>query len=102
VSRYALWVHAAARDEIDELPGNMRQRVRNAIAALREDPRPSVSKALTLRDDIELEVRRIRLDPWRIVYAIDEDERAIAVFAIRKRPPYDYTDIEALLSSKRR
>lgn len=102
MNRYALWVHDSVRDEIDALPGNMRQRARRAISALRDDARPSASKALTVPDDISLEVRRIRLDPWRIVYAIDEEERAIAVFAIRRRPPYDYDDIEALLQLKRR
>lgn len=32
-----------------------------------------------------------------IVYAIPEEEKLIDVLAVRKRPPYDYGDLEALL-----
>lgn len=33
----------------------------------------------------------------RIVYAITEDGNWIDVLAVRKRPPYDYGDLRALL-----
>jgi len=42
----------------------------------------------------EWEVRRIRLENWRIIYAINENWREIAVLTIKKRPPYDYDDLE--------
>ena len=35
---------------------------------------------------------------WRIVYAVSEEERVVDVLAVRKRPPYDYGDMEALIS----
>ncbi len=89
----------------------MRQRVRRAIAALADEPRPAESKALVRpiqeepidaqgtavhTEDQPLEpaheLRRIRLDRWRIVYAITETDQAIDVLAVRKRPPYDYGD----------
>jgi mRNA interferase RelE/StbE len=44
------------------------------------------------------ELRRIRLERWRIVYAITEVDRAIDVLTVRKRPPYDYGDLERLLA----
>jgi mRNA interferase RelE/StbE len=31
------------------------------------------------------------------VYAVTEAERAVDVLAVRKRPPYDYGDLEELL-----
>ena len=49
-------------------------------------------------DLVPYELRRIRLDRWRIIYAIHEDERAIDVIAVRKRPPYDYGDLSQLLT----
>lgn len=32
------------------------------------------------------------------MYVITETERIVDVLAVRKRPPYDYGDLEALLS----
>ena len=46
----------------------------------------------------EWEVRRIRLEDWRIVYAVNETWQEIAVLTIQKRPPYDYEDLEFLVS----
>jgi mRNA interferase RelE/StbE len=86
----------AAWKEIKNLPGHMRQRVRKAVQALSERPRPAKSKALEL-PDFPLEIRRLRLDRWRILYAITEKEKIIDVLAVRKRPPYDYGDLETLL-----
>jgi len=44
-----------------------------------------------------LEVRRLRLDDWRIIYTVNEELRQVQVLTIRRRPPYDYSDLEALL-----
>jgi mRNA interferase RelE/StbE len=96
VSRYQLFVTPAAWKEIKGLPGQVRQRVRKAVAALAENPRPPKSKALTV-PGLQAEVRRLRLDRWRILYAITEADAIVDVLAFRKRPPYDYGDLEALL-----
>ena len=37
------------------------------------------------------------LDNWRIVYVVSDDETAVDVVAVRKRPPYDYGDLAELL-----
>jgi mRNA interferase RelE/StbE len=89
-------VHPQAWQEIKELPGNMPQRVRQTTDGLQAEPRPSQCKRLDTPDPA-LELRRIRLDRWRIVYAISEDEKLIDILAVRKRPPYDYGDLEQLL-----
>ena len=99
--KYKVYVLPQAWKEIKRLPGNMRQRVKRAIDGLSEDPRPPGSVKLdTSRlpeiDDVEL--RRLRIERWRIVYAITEAELYVDVLAVRKRPPYDYGDLERLLA----
>jgi mRNA interferase RelE/StbE len=97
VSVYKVYVTPGAWKEIKNLPGRMRQRVRKAVDAFADDPRPAKSKALDM-PDLACEVRRLRLDRWRIVYAITEADETVDVLAVRKRPPYDYGDLEALLT----
>lgn len=117
MSQYTVYVTPTAWDEVQDLPGHMRQRVRRVIAALADEPRPVESKALVRPIEEEArdvqdtaaraedqsqeparELRRIRLDRWRIVYTITETDQAIDVLTVRKRPPYDYGDLERLLS----
>jgi mRNA interferase RelE/StbE len=100
VSSYTVYVQAGAWHEIKGLPGNVRQRVRQAIDNLAEEPRPAASKTLEVEEDLP-ELRRIRLDRWRIIYSIDEDSRAIDILAVRRRPPYDYGDLAGLTSALR-
>jgi mRNA interferase RelE/StbE len=96
VKEYKVYVTPAAWKEIKKLPGHMRKRVRKAIDGFAENPRPPKSKALEL-PDFQAEVCRLRLDRWRIIYVISEDDEIVDVLAVRKRPPYDYGDLEALL-----
>jgi len=76
----------------------MRQRIKRAIDQLSENPRPAKSKVLDV-PEISQELRRLRLDRWRIVYAITEEDNVIDVLAIRKRPPYDYGDLVTLIEN---
>ncbi|MBE7530612.1 MAG: type II toxin-antitoxin system RelE/ParE family toxin [Chloroflexi bacterium] len=76
----------------------MCQRLKRAIDDLAENPRPSQSKRLET-PAIEPELRRLRLDRWRVVYAISEEESTIDVLAVRKRPPYDYGDLTTLIET---
>jgi len=96
VSLYKVYVTPQAFKEIKALPGNVRQRIRRAIGELADDPRSSQSKALNA-SDIDRELFRLRLDRWRIVYTVSEADMTVDVLAVRKRPPYDYGDLEALL-----
>jgi mRNA interferase RelE/StbE len=100
VSRYTVYITPQALREIKDLPGHMRQRVKRAIDELADDPHPADSRALELPEDIQTEARlcRLRLDKWQVVYAISEADHAIDVLAVRKRPPYDYGDLGALLA----
>lgn len=97
MSAYKVYVTPQAFKEIKTLPGNVRQRVRRAIGDLADDPRSSESKALQA-PDLDRELFRLRLDRWRIVYTVADADMTVDVLAVRKRPPYDYGDLEALLN----
>ena len=100
MSCYTVFVTPQALDEIKSLPGHLRQRVKRAVRALADEPRPSGGKVLHV-PEFGPELRRLRLDRWRIVYTITEADKAVDVLAVRKRPPYDYGDLEALLRGMR-
>jgi len=100
VKRYKVYVTSEALREIKGLPGNVRQRVKRAIDAFAENPHPSASKALKIPDG-NYDLWRLRLDKWRIVYAITEADHVVDVLAVRKRPPYDYGDLEKMLADIR-
>jgi len=97
--RYRVYILPTAWTEIRRLPGNMRHRIRRAIDSLADDPRPSQSIELNTAElpEIGAEIRRLRIERWRIVYAITETELLIDVLTVRKRPPYDYGDLATLL-----
>lgn len=102
MSEYKVYVTPAAFREIKELPGHVRQRVRRAIDDMETNPRPPEGIALDLSEielpqAVECEVWRIRIDKWRVLYAVTEAEKVIDVLAVRKRPPYDYGDLNQLL-----
>ena len=96
MNSYRVFVTPAAVKEIKALPGNIRQRVRQAISELTTQPRPHNSKVLE-QDLTPLEARRQRIENWRIIYTMSEAEATVDVLGVRKRPPYDYADLKRLL-----
>jgi mRNA interferase RelE/StbE len=96
VSLYTVYVTPQAWKEIKELPGNVRQRAKRAVEALADNPLPPSAIKLDLADS-SYDLRRIRMDKWRIVYMVNETNRVVDVLAMRKRPPYDYGDLGRLL-----
>ena len=102
MSSYTVYVTPAALDAAKHLPGHVRQRVKRAIDDLQTEPRPSGSKALDFPEaeqpsGIEVEVRRLRIGKWRVLYTVSEAHKVVDVLAVRKRPPYDYGDLGNLL-----
>ncbi len=102
MSRYTAYVTPPALREVKGLPGHVRQQVRLAINELGNNPRPPGSKPLDLSDmevagEVKRVVCRLRIEKWRVLYAITDAEDAVDVFAVRKRPPYDYGDLAELL-----
>ena len=93
---YRVYITPGALKETKGLPGHVRQRVIRTISTLSEEPRPSHSHELH-QTALPVELRRIRLLRWRIVYAVSDEDRVVDVFAVRRRPPYDYGDLSDLL-----
>ena len=69
MSGYKLQIAPACFKKIKSLPGHIRQRIRKGIGDLANDPRLPQSKALNVLD-IVVELRRLRLNKWRVLYAI--------------------------------
>ena len=84
---YRLSISRAVRTEIDRLPGNIRQRVRRAIAQLAQEPRPEGAKPL----EGELTgYYRIRLDDYRIIYRVEDDEVLVEIVRVAQRTSRTY------------
>ena len=43
-----------------------------------------------------VELRRLRLDRWRLVCAVHDEEDWVWVLSLYRRPPYDYDDLREL------
>lgn len=97
--RYRLWIKDEAKAEVRSLPGHIRQRVQRAIQELSLQPRPPYSLQMTPPVELDFELRRLRLDQWRVIYIVDETWFEVGVLAVRKRPPYDYQDLPGLLAN---
>ena len=80
-----------ARRALRTVPGNYRQRIRGVIEALANNPYPPKSKELR-----ELPGHyRLRVDSWRIIYSLDNQELTILILRVRhKEGPETYQDIE--------
>ncbi|MDO9028234.1 MAG: type II toxin-antitoxin system RelE/ParE family toxin [Candidatus Roizmanbacteria bacterium] len=101
---YALWLEEEVQDARKVLPGNVRQRMKRALENLSTNPRPAGSKILDTGDlDIPegIELRRLRLENWRLVYAVNSADKWVWALGIRKRPPYDYQDLGKLAARLR-
>lgn len=96
---YDLFIEPDVHDIRRDLPGHFRQRIRRLIDELGATPRPAGSRALDITGlalPSGVELRRIRLDRWRIVYAVSDAEQWVWLLALRRRPPYSYDDLPEL------
>jgi mRNA interferase RelE/StbE len=87
--------------ERKRLPGYVRQRIKRAFDSLVDDPRPPGSQALDVTGlDVPpgVELCRLRMDQWRVIYGVDDDKHWVWILAVRQRPPYDYKDLDDLVS----
>jgi mRNA interferase RelE/StbE len=88
---YRLKIVREVQREIERLPGNVRQRVKRAIAELSIDPRPAHAT------ELEQELAgfwRIKIDTYRIIYTIDDDVILIEVIRVARRTPKTYLGLE--------
>jgi len=99
--RFRLWIEPEVHRMRELLPGNIRQRVKRMIDALPVEPHPAGSRPLDIEEldvPIDIEIRRLKLDRWRILYAVNEREGWVWVLQIRKRPPYQYEDLPEIVA----
>ena len=87
---YQIDVSRQVKQEMERLPGNIRQRVRRVIVDLANDPHPP--RSIELRDKPGR--FRLRLDNWRIIYEINEAHRIVEIIAVRfKDGPDTYLNL---------
>jgi mRNA interferase RelE/StbE len=101
---YTLVLEAEVHAARTKVPAHIRPRIRQAIDALAHEPRPARSRLLdTTGLDIPagIEIWRLRLESWRVVYAISDDERWVWILGLHRRPPYDYADLPAVIEKLR-
>lgn len=102
--RYALFLEPEVHEARKHLPGHVRQRVRRAIDDLVCEPRPAASRAMDVTGldlPIGIELRRLRMETWRILYAINEEAGWVWILGIRRRPPYAYEDLADVVAQLR-
>ena len=78
---YRVLVTARAERELGSVPPPWRARVRAALMALGATPRPPGCVKLVGHDD----VWRVRVGPYRIIYAIDDRRRIVVVTSVGHR-----------------
>jgi mRNA interferase RelE/StbE len=96
MSKYKIYVIPGALQEIKNLPGTMRERVKRAIDSLGDNPCPALSMELEF-DMPVYSLRRLQIGRWRIIYAITREDKNIDILGVRKRPPQDIGDLNTLL-----
>jgi mRNA interferase RelE/StbE len=77
---YQVQILRRAQKELARLPKQEYERVRDAISALGDDPRPSGCKKLTAREGW-----RIRVGQCRVIYEIEDVVRVVTVLDVGHR-----------------
>ena len=75
---YDICVPPKAKRELDDIPIQFFKRIDKAIWSLRENPRPFGVKKL------QENMHRIRVNDWRIIYAIFDKERKVVILHIAR------------------
>ncbi len=77
---YALGILPRATRELSALPSDTYHRLRDAILALAQEPRPQSSRKLTGREGW-----RLRVGDYRVLYDIDDVKQTITVVHVGHR-----------------
>lgn len=77
---YQVLILPAARKDFEKLPKQEQARVREALTAFSQSPRPP--GCLKLKNS---PYWRVRVGDWRIIYRIDDRARTVTVARIRHR-----------------
>jgi mRNA interferase RelE/StbE len=77
---YTVLILRRAQKELAQLSPEAYGRVREAIRALAQDPRPQGCRKLTAREGC-----RVRVGDYRLVYEIDDKQRTVLVLHVGHR-----------------
>lgn len=77
---YAVVILRRAQRELTQIPGRDYERLRDAIRALGESPRPPGCRKLSGRDGW-----RVRVGAFRVIYEIDDTRHVVTVLHIGHR-----------------
>lgn len=78
---HAVTFARSARKELEALPRRVALRILSSIEALSGEPRPPGCRKIQGASNLW----RIRVGEYRVVYAVDDRERAVDVIAVRHR-----------------
>ncbi len=78
--RYSLRIKRSAEKEMDRLPTSVFDRIAEAILQLETEPRPQGSRKLRGTEEY-----RVRVGSYRVLYTIDDENRAVEVAAVGHR-----------------
>jgi mRNA interferase RelE/StbE len=81
VGDYRIEFLPASDRQLKRLPRDAQKRIADALERLATDPRPASAKRLIGKT----EYWRIRVGPYRVVYAIEDDRLVVAVVRIGPR-----------------
>ena len=81
---YPVIFRPQAVKDLQQLPAVHFLRIKRSIGELSKDPRPMGVKKL------EGPIHRIRIGPWRVLYAIFDKEAQVTVLRIRRRNEKTY------------
>jgi mRNA interferase RelE/StbE len=77
---YTVSILPRAQRQLAKLPSDVYERVRDALRALAEEPRPHGCLKLTGREGW-----RIRVGQYRVIYEIDDANRTVTILDIGHR-----------------
>jgi mRNA interferase RelE/StbE len=78
---YRLEFARSARRELERLPRPVIARVRPAIRALQDEPRPRGSRKMVGSET----TYRIRVGQYRVVYEVDDPQQLVVITRVRHR-----------------
>jgi len=78
---YKLSVKKSARKELDNLPNQIFLKIDKAILSLKRAPFP-YPQSKELKGENK---RRLKAGDYRVVYAVDEEQKTITVYRVRHR-----------------
>lgn len=77
---YTVLILRQAQKELAQLPGEAYERVRDAIRALSQNPRPPGCLKLTGREGW-----RIQVSDYRVIYEIDDPQHTVTILHVGHR-----------------